>query len=103
MEGLLLLEKNIQEVQSTGMSTELSESCHDHASGSSTSSVDDSTEKHRDCCEEPCMCVQSGCHSPVATIGGTSSSFNNLSADFYSKAVNYLSPTLTSQTPPPII
>lgn len=100
MAGSLLLEKNIQEVQSMNMSAEMSEGCHDHASTNSTSSDKDSTQKHSECCDEPCMCGQSGCHSPAATVGSTSSSFDSHSSDFYSHAVNYLSPTLSSQTPP---
>ena len=103
MAGSLLLEKNIQEVLSMDMSGEMSESCHDHATANATSSDDDSSQKHNECCDEPCMCGQSGCHSPVATLGSTSSSFDAHSDHFYSNAVNYRSPTLSSQTPPPII
>lgn len=102
MAGSLLLEKNVQEAPSMDTSVDMSNSCHDNASISSTA-LDDSTQKHSECCDAPCMCGQGGCHSPVAILGVTSNSFGTLSADFYSSVVNYLSPTLNSQTPPPII
>lgn len=103
MAGSLLLEKNTQEVQSMDMSGDMSESCNDHVTTNSASSDEDSTQKHSECCEEPCMCGQSGCHTPAATMGSTSSSYDAHPAHFNSNAVNYRSPTLSFQTPPPII
>jgi hypothetical protein len=103
MAGSVLLDNSIHDVTSTEMSYEKSESCHGHAASNSSPLENDSGPKHSECCDEPCMCGQSGCHSPLATIGYTNSSLDVNSQFSYPNTATYLSPTLSSLTPPPII
>lgn len=65
--------------------------------------ADSSKPMHEECCEDICKCSQAGCHAPVASIGALTSLVNADSPYSFSNALNYLNPSLSSLTPPPII
>lgn len=103
MAGAVLLDNSLHDATSTEMSYEKSESCHEHAASNSSPSENDPGSKYSECCDEACMCGQGGCHSPLVTIGYTNSSLDLNSRFSLPNAATYLSPTLSSFTPPPII
>lgn len=106
--GTLFLSENeiqlSQTVQSPtmAMSEESSENCHDH--GIAGAQSDNQTQNDdSECCEVPCMCGQSGCHSPLAATDRTSFSFSSTADNFVLFGSFYINPSLSSLTPPPII
>lgn len=85
------------------MSADMNEGCHEHKTVITASSEEASEPSAHECCEEPCSCSQSSCHSTLASLTCFGSSFEVSTQRFYSREMGYLSPALYSQHPPPII
>lgn len=79
-----------------------SEHCHDSEALSSKVPNDMPEVNHDDCCEDVCKCSQTGCHPPLASIGALAALVNANSPYALSTHPSYLSPSLSSLTPPPI-
>lgn len=81
----------------------MSENCHEHMNSGSAATEVDVGKHHSECCEDSCMCAQGGCYSTVAIPSLAESTMTLDSIYSHSFSSNYLNPTLSSQTPPPII
>ncbi|MFT7185645.1 MAG: hypothetical protein ACI84K_001027 [Pseudohongiellaceae bacterium] len=101
---VLFSDKNASLVQSTIASTinsdaEKNASCHDDNLTASAQDVNDKT----DCCDDPCQCGASGCHTASATISAYKSVFVVSTYSFNHLRAYYLSFVSSPSSPPPIV
>lgn len=73
-------------------------SCHDDNSTTSTQTINDKA----DCCEDPCQCGASGCHTTSATVNAYKSAFIVSTYSFNYLRTYYLSFVSSPSSPPPI-
>jgi hypothetical protein len=74
-------------------------SCHDDSSTEPTQYVNEKM----DCCEDPCECSASSCHTTPATISSYKSSFVTSTYSLNYLRDHYLSFVSSPSSPPPIV
>ena len=102
MEHSMPLEMPAQN-ESMMMSSDHSEHCHEPHEVNNGSVADLSIVDASESCESICQCSQGHCHSPLAMISNTDVLVTSRELIFHASFTRYLSPTLISQNPPPII
>jgi hypothetical protein len=94
------LENVVHDAQMVQMSSDAHESCHEQLSSGSS----ETGSKHdMECCEDLCQCSQMSCYSPLALLDSYLNTINENHQYFPTYHLIYLSPSLSSFSPPPIV